>query len=264
MQIKFLSAALAAVAITSVHAGAVTPRQAIKIVPGAIVLPTLTFDPSQLGLEDTAYKGLDEVRQSLVATGNLVVQLNTLAGQSVDAQKAQVALVLAQAQANADAIAAKITTLIADLKSKVPTLPTAGNGGGGGGGAPRPTPTLPSPSIPTETVGTTVTQIVQQIDALVAQAKALHDQTQQQIGQIGGFLGGIINPTIIQLRNQAQSSLTSAFTQIGASITSLLGNVNTVSASALGTSDALLKRIAAAQIALNPTLVFGVSPVVGI
>ncbi|KAF6838239.1 hypothetical protein CPLU01_02600 [Colletotrichum plurivorum] len=256
MQTKFLSAALAAVAITSVYAGAVTPRQAIKIVPGAIVLPTLVFDPSQLGLEDTAYKGLDQVRQSLVATGNLVVQLNTLAGQSIDA--AQVALVLAQAQANADAIAAQVNTLIAALQSKVPTLPTAGNGGGAGGG-PRPTPTLPSPSIPTETVGTTVTQIVQQIDA----AKALHDQTQQQIGQIGGFLGGILNPTIIQLRNQAQNSLTSAFTQIGASITSLLGNVNTVSASALGTSDALLKRIAAAQIALNPTLIFGVSPVIG-
>lgn len=87
MQSKIFSAAVAALAFSSVNAAAVDKRQnnAIVIQPGSIVTPQILFDPQALGAEALAYRALDQLRDDLARTSALVSELNKAVYTNLDA-----------------------------------------------------------------------------------------------------------------------------------------------------------------------------------
>ncbi|KAF3804650.1 hypothetical protein GCG54_00012138 [Colletotrichum gloeosporioides] len=144
MQYKIASAALAALAVSSVNAGLISRQNALVIQPGYIVTPTISFNFQNLGAEALAYQTLAQLRDDLSRTAALVVELNKAATTVAADKQAQAQAVVKQVQANADAIRAKLEELTAALIAR-------GNGGGGGGGsgggAPG-VPAIPSVAVP--------------------------------------------------------------------------------------------------------------------
>ncbi|KAI8267892.1 Periaxin, partial [Colletotrichum sp. SAR11_239] len=115
MQYRIASAALAALAVSSVNAGLISRQNALVIQPGYIVTPTISFNFQNLGAEALAYQTLAQLRDDLSRTAALVVELNKAATTVAADKQAQAQAVVKQVQANADAIRAKLEELTAQL-----------------------------------------------------------------------------------------------------------------------------------------------------
>ncbi|KAI8153170.1 Periaxin, partial [Colletotrichum sp. SAR 10_70] len=143
MQYRIASAALAALAVSSVNAGLISRQNALVIQPGYIVTPAISFNFQNLGAEALAYQTLAQLRDDLSRTAALVVELNKAATTVAADKQAQAQAVVKQVQANADAIRAKLEQLTAELLARA----NGGGGGGNGGGAPG-APAIPSVAVP--------------------------------------------------------------------------------------------------------------------
>ncbi|KAJ0342544.1 hypothetical protein COL154_008813 [Colletotrichum chrysophilum] len=143
MQYRIASAALAALAVSSVNAGLISRQNALVIQPGYIVTPAISFNFQNLGAEALAYQTLTQLRDDLSRTAALVVELNKAATTVAADKQAQAQAVVKQVQANADAIRTKLEQLTAELIARG----NGGGGGGNGGGAPG-APAIPSVAVP--------------------------------------------------------------------------------------------------------------------
>ncbi|KAI8171659.1 Periaxin [Colletotrichum sp. SAR 10_65] len=229
MQYRIASAALAALAVSSVNAGLISRQNALVIQPGYIVTPTISFNFQNLGAEALAYQTLAQLRDDLSRTAALVVELNKAATTVAADKQAQAQAVVKQVQANADAIRAKLEELTAQLIARG----NGGGGGGNGGGAPG------APAIPSVAVRT-------------------------QLSLIGSYLEQLITPLLGQVKTESATAIATSFKQIATATDAFLAAAQTALANGNGASAALLQRIADARVTLNPTLVAGISPNVSV
>ncbi|KAI8179461.1 Periaxin [Colletotrichum sp. SAR 10_86] len=236
MQYRIASAALAALAVSSVNAGLISRQNALVIQPGYIVTPTISFNFQNLGAEALAYQTLAQLRDDLSRTAALVVELNKAATTVAADKQAQAQAVVKQVQANADAIRAKLEELTAQLIARG----NGGGGGGNGGGAPG------APAIPS------------------VAARSLNTQVRTQLSLIGSYLEQLITPLLGQVKTESATAIATSFKQIATATDAFLAAAQTALANGNGASAALLQRIADARVTLNPTLVAGISPNVSV
>ncbi|KZL75952.1 hypothetical protein CT0861_00229 [Colletotrichum tofieldiae] len=229
MQFKFSTLAVAALSLSSVQSASV-PRSII-ISPGVIVLPAITFNPSDLQFQVAVFQTLDLLRTDIAKTAALVNQLtNSTAGNVLETIN-QANLVLGQTTTNVANILTKVTGLSNIIKSLFPP----GN--------------PPAPPTNTPDIAGAAEDVVRQAQVLARAITAQLDALRQQAT---GFAGLLLIPTL-------------ATTQVG--LQAVLATVGTVSSLALTTAasatsniQAILDRVRNAQIKLNPVLIIGLQP----
>ncbi|TDZ18677.1 hypothetical protein Cob_v008313 [Colletotrichum orbiculare MAFF 240422] len=275
MQVKIFTAAIAAFSFAPVQAAvAVAPRQAFTVTPGALVLPTFSFDPNSLGVQQFIFQLLNTLRGDIDASALLVTQLINTANNAANDRVTAAQAIAAALQQNAQNIATKFQGIVGELVTKAATLKpsaTPGNGNGGGNGGGLPSPTLPSVALPTATVAATAADIAQLAEQVVVQVQTLFNQANGQVRalqaqatqQATGILG-LVDATLKKLLGDASTATTAAlqtaYAQSTIATQLLLATVAGVLANVQGTSAALTQRITNASVKLNPTLVLGVSP----
>ncbi|KAI8276844.1 hypothetical protein K4K60_007372 [Colletotrichum sp. SAR11_57] len=249
MQYRIASAALAALAVSSVNAGLISRQNALVIQPGYIVTPAISFNFQNLGAEALAYQTLAQLRDDLSRTAALVVELNKAATTVAADKQAQAQAVVKQVQANADAIRTKLEQLTAELIARG----NGGGGGGNGGGAPG-APAIPSVAVPSVALPGVPS----------VAARSLNTQVRTQLSLIGSYLEQLITPLLGQVKTESATAIANSFKQIATATDAFLAAAQTALANGNGASAALLQRIADARVTLNPTLVAGISPNVSV
>ncbi|GKT54249.1 hypothetical protein ColTof4_06396 [Colletotrichum tofieldiae] len=218
MQFKFSTLAVAALSLSSVQSASV-PRSII-ISPGVIVLPAITFNPSDLQFQVAVFQTLDLLRTDIAKTAALVNQLtNSTAGNVLETTT------------NVANILTKVTGLSNIIKSLFPP----GN--------------PPAPPTNTPDIAGAAEDVVRQAQVLARAITAQLDALRQQAT---GFAGLLLIPTLATTQVGLQAVLATVGTVSSLALTT--------AASATSNIQAILDRVRNAQIKLNPVLIIGLQP----